>query len=152
VTTKPLNEFPRNRSDSTGFASYCKPCHNARGRENRIKNHGSTRRYHLKARYGIDQIDVDRMLMAQAGGCAVCGRPDPEHVDHDHKTGVVRGMLCFNCNQALGNVRDSVAVLRGLQDYLLATKPPMSRFACTEYRFRGEVIELAPDYRHHAVA
>jgi Recombination endonuclease VII len=56
------------------------------------------------------------MLAAQGGVCAVCEKPDPEHVDHDHETGVVRGMLCFNCNQALGNARDDVEVLRRLRN------------------------------------
>jgi Recombination endonuclease VII len=56
------------------------------------------------------------MLAAQGGVCAVCEKPDPEHFDHDHETGVVRGMLCFNCNQALGNARDDVEVLRRLRN------------------------------------
>jgi hypothetical protein len=80
----------------------------------------------------------------------VCGKPEPEHVDHDHKTGVVRGMLCFNCNQALGNVRDSVAVLEQLQSYLLAAAGGPS-VPYIEYRSRGVVYDLA-DYQHTAAA
>ena len=57
------------------------------------------------------------MVEAQGGTCAVCDGK-PEHVDHDHETGKVRGVLCFNCNQALGNVRDDPAVLQGLIRYL----------------------------------
>ena len=45
-------------------------------------------------------------------------RKQSEHVDHDHMTGEVRGVLCFNCNQALGNARDDIVVLQGLIDYL----------------------------------
>ena len=116
---KPLEEFPSNKSGRLGRGRYCKPCHNIRGRENRIKNHGSTREYHLKRRYGIGQKDVDEMLSWQGNVCAACGKPDPEHVDHDHVTGEVRGMLCFNCNQALGNVRDDPTILLALHDYLL---------------------------------
>jgi hypothetical protein len=80
----------------------------------------------------------------------VCGKPDPEHVDHDHRTGVVRGMLCFNCNQALGNVRDSIRVLEQLQDYLLNAGGTAS-VPYVEFRFRGVVYELA-DYRHLGTA
>ncbi|HVW80226.1 MAG TPA: endonuclease VII domain-containing protein [Mycobacteriales bacterium] len=126
-TAKPLSEFPRNRSDSIGYASYCKPCHNKRGRENRIKHHGSTRDYHLRRRYGIDSADFDRMLAAQGGVCAACRKAEPRHVDHDHATGAVRGLLCFNCNQALGNVRDDVYVMRGLMAYLDAQRSATGR-------------------------
>lgn len=119
--TKPLSEFPRNRSEASGYAGYCKPCHNARGRESRERLHGGSREYHLRRRYGIGQVDVDRMLAQQNGRCAVCGKPDPEHVDHDHRTGRVRGLLCFNCNQALGNVRDNLLVIYGLATYLKAS-------------------------------
>jgi hypothetical protein len=90
------------------------------------------------------------MLAEQGGGCAVCGKPDPEHVDHDHRTNEVRGMLCFNCNQALGNVRDSVGVLGRLQDYLLAAAGGPS-LPYVEYRVRGVVYELA-DHRHAGTA
>ncbi|HTW20285.1 MAG TPA: endonuclease VII domain-containing protein [Mycobacteriales bacterium] len=115
---KPLEDFCRNRNEPRGRAQYCKVCHNARSRETRERLYGGGREYHLQRRYGIGQVDVDRMLAAQDGKCAVCGKADPEHVDHDHKTGTVRGLLCFNCNQALGNVRDSLRVLRGLIAYL----------------------------------
>jgi hypothetical protein len=50
---KPLSEFPRNRRTKNGFATYCKPCHNARGDESRKRLYGSSRHYHLKRRYGI---------------------------------------------------------------------------------------------------
>ena len=118
-TLKPLDEFPSNRGDAKGRGGYCKPCHNVRGRENRIKNHGSAREYHLKRRYGIGQAEVDEMLALQGNVCAACGKPEPEHVDHDHDTGEVRGMLCFNCNQALGNVHDDPRTLLALHDYLM---------------------------------
>jgi hypothetical protein len=71
----------------------------------------------LRRRYGITGADFDAMVEAQGGTCAVCDQK-PEHVDHDHGTGRVRGILCFNCNQALGNVRDDTAVVQGVIDYL----------------------------------
>jgi hypothetical protein len=99
----PLDRFGRNRSSRDGLTAYRRPCHT----------------YHLRRRYGIGQADVDRMLVEQDNKCAACDKPDPEHVDHDHATGQVRGMLCFNCNQALGNVRDSVQILDRLAAYLV---------------------------------
>ena len=115
---KPLAEFPRNRSARSGFGGYCKPCHNHRGREAKIRLFGGTRDYHLRRRYGITAADVDAMIDAQGGVCAACREDLPVHVDHDHRTGRVRGVLCFLCNQALGNVRDDIGRLSRLIDYL----------------------------------
>lgn len=47
----------------------------------------------------------------------------PEHVDHDHRTGKVRGILCFNCNGGLGQFKDQSHVLRKAVDYLDRTTP-----------------------------
>jgi hypothetical protein len=143
---KSLEDFCRNKNTSNGRATYCKACHNARAREVRERLYGGGREYHLRRRYGIGQADVDRMLAEQGGVCACCDKPDPEHVDHDHATGEVRGMLCFNCNQALGNVRDNMHTLGRLRDYLLAAAPDALDVPHTEYRRRGVVIEVADDY------
>ena len=65
---------------------------------------------HLEKKYGIGLEQYEEMLAAQGGGCAICGkRPRPDsslHVDHDHGTGEIRGLLCFNCNNALGYLND----------------------------------------------
>jgi hypothetical protein len=62
------------------------------------------------------------MLEKQGGVCAVCGGPPlgkgRYHVDHDHVTGHVRGLLCHKCNVALGLVGDDVAQLAKLTEYL----------------------------------
>jgi Recombination endonuclease VII len=72
----------------------------------------AARRSHLKRAFGITPEDYDRRLAQQGGGCAVCGRaPKPGkslHVDHDHETGYVRGLLCFKCNAALGQLDDDL--------------------------------------------
>lgn len=103
---KPAEAFPRNRRMKDGRHTYCKECNNARSRESRERLHGGTRHYHLTRRYGIGAAEVDAMISNQGGVCVVCGRPDPQHVDHDHVTGNVRGILCFNCNGGLGQFAD----------------------------------------------
>jgi len=149
-TAKPLEEFCRNRSTKSGYAAYCKSCHNERSREGRERLYGGGREYHLRARYGIGQVHVDAMLAAQGGLCAVCSKPDPEHVDHDHASGEVRGMLCFNCNQALGNVRDNIAVLSELIGYLDDFHAKSSpAIPCQEIRFVGVQVEVDPDGSWH---
>jgi hypothetical protein len=120
---KPLTEFPRNKNSKDGRHTYCKPCHNARGRETKDRLYGGTRHYHLKHRYGIGADDVDAMVRAQGRICPVCGRPDPQHVDHDHESGEVRGILCFTCNVGLGNFGDDVERLRNAADYLEGCSP-----------------------------
>ncbi len=106
-TVKPVADFPRNRSDSTGYATYCKPGHNTRTREAKQRLHGGNREYHLRRRYGVGEKEFQELLAEQGGVCAICGSPDPEHLDHDHRTGWVRGILCFNCNGGLGRFKDS---------------------------------------------
>ena len=121
---KPLDEFPRNKNTRDGRHSYCKPCHNARGKETYERLYGSTRHYHLKRRYGIGADEFDELVRQQGGVCAICGRADPEHVDHDHETGAVRGILCFNCNGGFGQFRDSIDALLSAASYLEAHDAP----------------------------
>lgn len=119
TTVKPILEFPKNSTSYDGYGGYCKPCHNRQVRETRKKN--GTRKYFLKRRYGITQDDFDRMVETQEGLCAICKKPGgkkPWHVDHDHKTGKVRGILCHHCNTALGNFNDDLEVLQRALDYL----------------------------------
>jgi len=66
-----------------------------------------SRRHALKKQYGITLEDYGRVLADQGGGCAVCGeRPKKFRlaVDHDHTTGVVRGLLCVKCNTTIGKM------------------------------------------------
>jgi hypothetical protein len=114
---KPLADFPRNKSGRGGFGAYCKPCHNARGKAS-IEKRGGSRHYHLTRRYGIGEAEVEELLAEQGGVCAICGADNPEHVDHDHETGHIRGLLCFNCNGGLGQFRDNVDYLTSAITYL----------------------------------
>ncbi|WP_346623648.1 endonuclease VII domain-containing protein [Blastococcus montanus] len=109
-TVQPLLSFPRTRASASGYATYCLPCHNERGKASRAKIGGS-RTYHLTRRYGITAAEADVMLAAQGGLCALCRTAPAEHVDHDHETGAVRALLCFNCNGGLGQFRDDPELL-----------------------------------------
>jgi hypothetical protein len=81
----------------------------------------SDRKSYLKRTYGMTLEDYGHMLEAQGGVCAVCGRPPSEislHVDHDHDTGRIRGLLCFRCNNALGDLGDSEDRLNAAAAYV----------------------------------
>lgn len=123
ATVKPLSDFPRTRGSPSRFQSYCTPCHNARGRAT-LEKVGGARTYHVKRRYGMSAEDADRMLAEQDGLCAVCAQRPAEYVDHDHTTGSVRGLLCFNCNGGLGQFRDDADLLDLAIDYLDSHRRP----------------------------
>ena len=79
------------------------------------------RQRQLKCRYGITVEQYDAMLKEQSGGCAVCSAKSAYknksailHVDHCHVTGRVRGLLCSNCNTAIGRFEE-IGVLRFIQ-------------------------------------
>jgi hypothetical protein len=78
----------------------------------------------LRAKYGVTTEDYQRMLAAQDGRCAICGTNEPKgrgkrlHVDHCHTGGQVRGLLCVNCNNGLGNFADDPARLAAAVSYL----------------------------------
>lgn len=79
------------------------------------------RKANLFSKYGITCDDYDRMLVEQYGCCKICGkRPGKRrlHIDHDHDSGAVRGLLCQNCNHLLGNAKDSPDILRLAASYL----------------------------------
>mgnify|MGYP001590153265 FL=1 len=76
----------------------------------------------LKRDYGITLDQYNSMLTSQSGVCAACKGPPggkgTYHVDHDHRTGKIRGLLCHNCNASLGMVNDDASRLRLLIRYL----------------------------------
>jgi hypothetical protein len=82
----------------------------------------ANRRSYLKRKYGVTPEWYDQRLAAQGGGCAICGRPPRDdislHVDHDHETGALRSLLCFTCNNLLGDVRDDAVLLSKAASYL----------------------------------
>jgi hypothetical protein len=83
-------------------------------------NDASAARARRKAlgKYGLTQESFEALVEAQGRRCLGCGEERKLVVDHDHATGVVRGLLCGQCNTALGFAYDSPTILRALADYL----------------------------------
>jgi hypothetical protein len=95
------------------------------------------RKSHLKRTYGLTPEQYDEMLAFQGGVCAIC-REKPGalslHVDHDHTTGAVRGLLCVRCNNALGLFKESHDLFAAAADYLERHDPE-------ELALRDRVLE-----------
>lgn len=130
---KSLDLFYNRKASDDGKAYRCKECDNKAVREFR-KRHESryreqARATQLKLKYGLSQEDFDSMLESQGYACKIC-KSDIERtisqshtektlvVDHDHKTGVVRGLLCSKCNRGLGHFKDDISLLTGAINYL----------------------------------
>jgi Recombination endonuclease VII len=79
---------------------------------------------HLRRRYGLTPDECNQMLQGCDGRCPLCKTPFTElwneqpQIDHCHKTGVVRGILCRACNQGLGLFKDNPKLLRAGARYL----------------------------------
>jgi hypothetical protein len=73
-------------------------------------------------KYGLTPENFELLLNRQGGVCAICGTPPSQKkrlaVDHNHKTGAVRGLLCDSCNHAIGEMKDSPSLLRRAAKYL----------------------------------
>jgi hypothetical protein len=112
----------------------CKQCQLAKNKRWQKANPDrvsfSHRSMHLRREYGITRREYDELLKAQNGVCAICKKPetrkshgknDPLSVDHNHDTGVVRGLLCGNCNRMIGLAFDDPETLRLAAEYLEAS-------------------------------
>ena len=85
----------------------------------------SNRNTHLKKRYGITHDDYLVMLGSQNGKCKICGTTETKNknqnylsVDHCHKTNKIRGLLCDDCNNALGRIEDDLTRANNIIKYL----------------------------------
>jgi hypothetical protein len=127
---KPLEEFSFQKVRGRRyFFLDCKKC---RAAASVMKRHGKPEKYRaqvrkslLKRRYGITPADYNRMLQNQGHKCAICktegaGRSGAQRlaVDHDHKTGATRGLLCHRCNIGLGHFFDTPELIRNALKYL----------------------------------
>ena len=117
--------------DPKYYNKTCRKCHtlktNKWQKENPKKVALSHRKKFFKHKYNISLQQYDEMVEKQENKCLICSKnPDQTsrtinkilHVDHCHKTGKVRGLLCFSCNTALGFLNDDTALFEKCIDYL----------------------------------
>lgn len=117
---KPLSGFPVHKTCRDGHAPVCRVCKTSKTR---------------LSRYGVSRNEYERMAKEQGYKCKICGSKDPKTrmgslddlrykfcVDHCHETGVVRGLLCMQCNVGLGKFSDSIGNLESAIKYIRESK------------------------------
>lgn len=100
----------------------------------RTRRREQARRSYLQGTFGVTLKEYDTMLARQGYRCAICSKPFKEisdssnrirpnlHIDHDHKTGEVCGLLCYNCNLSLGLLSENPQTLINAIKYLESTR------------------------------
>ena len=121
-----IRDFHKRTDSPDGYNFICKVCNqeqvrNSKGRAEWLM------RYHLKKCTGLSWEQYEGLLEAQSGKCAICGSENPGrvgskfkrfHVDHCHQTETIRGLLCTQCNTALGLFYDDPTILHNAIQYL----------------------------------
>ena len=104
---KSASSFCKDRKAKHKLSSYCREC---------------KREASLITKYGLSSKDWDKMFKKQSNQCAICGRNTPTKmgwvVDHDHKTGKVRGIICDYCNVGIGRLMDDPVIVGAALNYL----------------------------------
>ena len=119
LTVKPADAFVRDKRSPDGRSARCREC---RAHSRRAENPEKNRARFLTWKYGMTQADFDRLMMLQSGRCALCGElPRKErslHIDHDHTTGAIRGLLCSPCNTSIGLLKEDPRIAIRIARYL----------------------------------
>lgn len=120
--TKDLTDFYYHKSTKDKLRPECKLCI-SKYQKDYWKNNGykykeRRSKYHYEYTYGISKNEVLCMKELQNYKCFICEEEHRLIVDHSHKTGKIRKLLCDRCNQGLGSFRDNSVYLRKAADYL----------------------------------
>ncbi len=100
-------EFNRQKDTKDGYHCWCRKCVSAYRSDKHTKQVRDNQDHNMKKRYGLSIIEYNHLFSKQQGCCAICGKHQSEFsrrlaVDHNHKTSVIRGLLCSRCNFGLG--------------------------------------------------
>lgn len=147
---KPLNDFYQHPGMKDGHLHQCKICENKKTREYQKANKGKVANYTKKHRekygetykekarnikyqlsYGIGTKEYNVLFDQQSGRCAICGEKEShgrsEHlfINHCHKSGKIRGLLCNLCNGGIGKLKDNPNIIENALEYLKLHQPKM---------------------------
>ena len=130
---KALDKFGLHSGFKDGHHNICKECKASEGRvfysknsetildRSRLSAKAGWKKKRLK-QYNLTEKEYKDLSDKQNGCCAICGMKPKDkiclYIDHDHETGVVRGLLCSHCNFMLGHAKDSIDILKSGIEYL----------------------------------
>ena len=132
-TAKPFEDFynglkakkQRYSTNKKYLHSRCKECDHARvkiyHKNNRTRLTKQQLIRHRFREYGLTEEEYNNMVLSQNNLCAICNNPSKNKalaIDHNHKTGEVRGLLCHNCNLAIGLFKENISVFTSAIKYL----------------------------------
>lgn len=127
---KPITEFHKDKNSLDGHVYWCKVCVTANGRRHHTRRMQEDPSYalakrssYIKNRHGLVLEEYEKMILDQGCECFLCQEElelsgSGTHLDHSHKTGKLRKMLCTNCNRGLGHFKDNPEVLERAARYL----------------------------------
>lgn len=130
---KPTSSFSRDNNLKDGVKYHCKECVNLANDQRSQKRSLETAAFNernpdyykvrsLRKNYNLTLEELEALEVSQSYCCSICRKKKKLHVDHDHDTGTVRGLLCFNCNTALGKFEDSTEILEAALKYIKANR------------------------------
>ncbi len=120
---KLFSEFYRLRSGVWGLDPRCKRCKSTGEAARQRRKWRETREVMAERRYGLTPERYEALYERQGKACGICGTPSTKHrlhIDHNHTTGVVRGLLCVRCNTFIGQAREKIIFLERAAAYLYA--------------------------------
>lgn len=141
----PISCFTKHAKMFCGLDTYCKEC-KKKQREANIENRRASarnsyhkhkvkylqgkREYRLAFLYDLSLAEYDQMFKEQDGNCKICGLPEINRrlsVDHCHKTGKIRSLLCGRCNVVLGRVEENTETLWNMIEYIMEHEVSLER-------------------------
>ena len=130
----PLKSFGKNKRLPSGLANICKECFKPRVRATTLKKN-----------FNLTEEEYNIILSKQGGVCFLCKRPPKKmrlSVDHRHGDGLLRSLLCWKCNNAIGSFRENIALLQAVITYLQLAPQEFSAslaLGCPRYGIKGRV-------------
>lgn len=128
-----FSRMGKDKKGRTLYYRYCKPCASGTARVERLRNV-----------FQITPEEYDQLELSQGGMCAICKRMPAEgknrlSIDHNHATGMLRGLLCWLCNRVLGMLKDDPECARRVAQYL--EHPPAVEIIGERYMRKGRITK-----------